>query len=213
MAYTRPERVTIGRRKTADPPQTPRPDFYPFPPLSLHIFLSGRCGALPEPSQLDRRTRTLVSGRGSKEAHIHRGAFLLPGRGWGDGDMIVTRSENCRSTHYCLCRTVRGRTLGYELISGSFPFSRTELNGDSTALSGSAESTRWSEHGVTSREKEAPKCASGHKRMGFDGVACADRQRCPSDTFGGFFERAFGVVGARGMEKKFPECHIRNCRR
>jgi hypothetical protein len=52
------------------------------------------------------------------------------------------------------------------LSLGSFPFSRTELNGDSTALSGSTESTRWSEHGVTSREKEAPTTrASGHKRM------------------------------------------------
>lgn len=90
------------------------------------------------------------------------------------------------------------------LSLGSFPFSRTELNGDSRPLSGSAESTRWSEHGVTSCEKEAQKCASGHKRMCFDGVACADRQRCPSDTFGGFFELAFGVVGcwsARNGEK------------
>jgi hypothetical protein len=78
-----------------------------------------------------------------KRSHLFHRAFFVVGKG-GGGDMIVTRSEICvpglafSQKHHNLCRTVRGRTLGYELVffiylfcffsfSFSFPYF---LNGD-----------------------------------------------------------------------------------
>ena len=115
--------------------------------------------------------------------------FFCVGKG-GGGDMIVTRSENYvpglvfSQKHHNLYRTVRGRTLGYELvflfylfcfISFFFPIF---LDGAKRRLDTSAESTRWSEHCIA-QGKRKHRRVPPFTRGCFDGVARTDRQLRP----------------------------------
>jgi hypothetical protein len=84
-----------------------------------HTFLGGRCGAWPEPSHHTAHTYFGERARIKRSPTFTVHFFC---REEGGGDMIVTRSENCvpglafSQKHHNLCRTVRGRTLGYGLV-------------------------------------------------------------------------------------------------
>ena len=159
VAYTRPEQVTSAECRKSD-------GRLPCTNTAHHDHLES-----PPPSHLlGRPMRRLARTESYHTPHTYFGErarikrsptftvlFFWCREGEG-GDMIVTRSENYvpglvfSPKHHNLYRTVRGRTLGYELvflfylfcfISFFFPFF---LDGVKRRLDTSAESTRWSEH-------------------------------------------------------------------